>query len=65
MNLVARELGLGLVANASFIDHFFTEHTAIVMTLLDALVTATGEEPLAKIVTDRNWLDAALTRAPK
>ena len=65
MNLVARELGLGLVANASFIDHFFTKHTAIIMTLLDALMAATRKEPLAKIITDRNWLDAALTRAPK
>lgn len=48
VHLVARILGLALIAGAAFVDELFTPHALLVMALLDALVSATGQESLAQ-----------------
>jgi len=63
VDLEAGEFSLGFVANTTFVDHFFTLHALVIMTLLDALVLSTGQKAFTKRVTDRNGLFTALSLA--
>lgn len=60
VNLVARELLLRFVADASFVHKLLAEHAIAIMTLHSALVAAARQKALTKGVTYRNWLYAIL-----
>mmetsp|Transcript_18733 Transcript_18733/g.25337 ORF Transcript_18733/g.25337 Transcript_18733/m.25337 type:complete len:210 (-) Transcript_18733:585-1214(-) len=65
VDLVAGELGLGLVTDAAFVDRLLAPHALVIVTLLDALVASTRQEPLAERVTYRYRLDTALALPTK
>lgn len=61
VDLVAGELGLGLVADAAFVHHFLAAHALFVVALLDALMAAAGKELFTKRVAHGHWFDTALS----
>lgn len=65
INLVARVLELCLVADAAFVDELLAEHALVIVTLLDALVAATGQELLTQRVAHWDRLNASLTLPPQ
>lgn len=65
VDLVTRILEFGLVAEAAFVNELFAAHALVVVALLDALVSSTRQELLAKRVTNWNWLNAGFALPPQ
>jgi hypothetical protein len=61
VDLETRELCLGFVTNAAFVNHLFALHAIVIVALLDALMLSTGQEALTERITNGNWLFAAFT----
>lgn len=60
VHFVARELSFCLVADATLVHHLLAKHALVIVALLDALMSSTGQEAFTEIVAYRDRLNTTL-----